>query len=235
MEIALTPDVVIHQLWAAYRKTPEFRQGAKYAIPANHRLVFDQERDGLKAIYIKFVISLKGDTSIKIILKNRSLTDWLKEWQEMHNILYKHILKECGKWRKTEVRFGDAGDEELYKIPPSHMVLQSMGNLAKMLMEFLQEEDPDENEKYYILARMHYEFIRIHPFFDGNGRIARALTDQLAMFFNFPVAMGGYPRHNAKSRAAYHHAIKSCINDPECRELALWIKSYIDRQIQAIA
>ena len=38
-----------------------------------------------------------------------------------------------------------------------------------------------KEDKLNILADIHFRFIMIHPFDDGNGRIARAITDQVSL------------------------------------------------------
>ncbi len=235
MDQALTREQVDHYLWTSYTKTIEYKKGMLAAIPANHRLVETQERLDLKSIYQKFIGILSGATSFRDSLKNRNPTDWLCEWKEMHKLLFEHVLVDRGVWRRVDVRFGDVGDEELYKIPKFQLVPQKIANLAERVTSLISIESLTTKEKYEVLAQIHYEFIRIHPFSDGNGRIARAVTDQLSIYFGFPPAMGGYPRHDPKNRKAYHKAIYSCINDPSCELLSQWIGSYIEKQLQTLA
>ena len=235
MDVALDRQLVIPQLWLSYKKTSEYKQGMTQAIPAHHKLVEAQERIGLRSIYQSFVNVLAGKNPIRQIIKNRKPADWLSEWKGMHRSLFEHILLTKGMWRQVDVRFGDPGDEELYNIPKHQLVSSVIGNLAEQVAGYVAIDNPTEEEKYKILARVHYEFVRVHPFADGNGRIARAITDQLSLYFGFPPAMGGYPRHDPKNRKAYHTAIRSCVDQPDCTQLALWIKSYIDKQLQRLA
>ncbi|EKD94588.1 MAG: hypothetical protein ACD_26C00030G0001, partial [uncultured bacterium] len=128
------------------------------------------------------------------------------------------------------------GDEDLYRIPIYKVVPSELMKLAYNINNtYLKDISDTDNKKLYVLAKIHYEFIRIHPFSDGNGRIARAITDQMAVYFDFPVAMAGYPRLDDKRRLNYHKAIRSCIEDPECTDLANWIKGYIDERLKTLA
>jgi Fic family protein len=235
MDQALVSDQVDLYLWTSYTKTLEYKNGMRKAIPAHHRLVEIQERLGLRSIYQKFIGILSGTKSFKETLRIRHPSQWLLEWKEMHNLLFEHVLIDRGNWRRVDVRFGDSGDEDLYRIPNFQKVPLAVANLAEQVVGLISINSLSIIEKYSILAKIHYEFIRIHPFFDGNGRIARAITDQLSIYFGFPPAMGGYPRHNPKNRKAYHKAIRSCVDDPTCGLLAKWIENYIEKQIQNLA
>lgn len=235
MDVALTKDDVIPQRWREYEKTPEFKQGQRYAIPAHDKRIENQERLGLKHIYSHFINELVSSRNIRSEFIKRTPADWLLEWKQMHTWLFKNILRECGEWRKKDIRFGDPGDEELHQIPSYQLVSYEVGVLASQLCDLLQRKHNTIDERLRTLAIVHYKFIRVHPFPDGNGRIARALTDQLANFFGFPMAMGGYPRHNPGRRKDYHQAIRACAFDPDCNELSVWIRSYIERQIEDLA
>lgn len=236
MNKAYLKEDVITALWNAYKKTPEYKIGLKKAISEDHLLVRKQEKEGLKAIYATFVKSLLSYNNQKDELIKRNASDWLTEWKSMHKLLYGHILRDdlCGTWRKEDVRFGSPGDEDLHNIPQAVIVPNEISFLAEHMRNFLLQ-DINKKNPYKVLAQFHYQFIRIHPFSDGNGRIARAVTDQLAIYFGYPPAMGGYPSHDKKKREAYHKAIFACINDRECSDLAAWIASYIDKQIQTLA
>lgn len=235
MEVAVLQEETLPQLWNAYKKTPAYKSGMTKAIPPHYKLVIKREKEGLTTIYKEFVSRLLEYRSIKDELRNRQPQDWLAEWKQMHSKLFEHIFRQCGNWRKKEIRFGNPGDEELHKIPKIGTLHQEIAKLADDMHYYLSKDHTTDEEKYKTLAKIHYQFIRIHPFNDGNGRIARALTDQLAIYFGFPVAMGGFPRHDSKRREAYHKAIRACVDDPECQDLAYWIKSYIYIQLNMLA
>ncbi len=235
MEIALLREDVHPQLWHAYIKTPEYKSGQTEAISAHHPLVEKQERNGLRAVYTTYITRLFETHSFRDSLLQRGITEWINEWKHMHVLLWKHVLRECGDWRKKDIRFGDAGDEEIYHIPRYQDVPREMAQFTRLVIKKIHEKHRSDGERFTTLALIHYQFIRIHPFSDGNGRIARALTDQLALFFGWPTAMGGYPRHDDKRREAYHKAIRAAADDSSAKDLAGWISNYINQQLELIA
>jgi len=85
---------------------------------------------------------------------------------------------EVGKWRSEEMQIvsGRHGREKIhYVAPPPKKVDQEM----KAFFKWWDRSHPRfENEDSILRAGIaHYWFVAIHPFDDGNGRIARALSD----------------------------------------------------------
>ena len=70
-----------------------------------------------------------------------------------------------GSWEKEKVH---------YEAPPSSM-------MEKMMSEYLKwlNEDIDSSSIVYKASIAHLWFLLIHPFDDGNGRIARAVSDYI--------------------------------------------------------
>lgn len=152
MDVALPTDQIVKQLWSAYIKTPEYGKGLTKAIPAHHKLIEDQERLGLRSIYEKFVLIFSGNTSVQEILQSRKPADWLAQWKEMHKLLFEHILTTPGQWRKINVRFGDMGDEELYRIPIYQNVPITLNTLADRISGYVSIDKPTNDDTYSILA-----------------------------------------------------------------------------------
>ena len=82
-----------------------------------------------------------------------------------------------GNWRQGEetmqVVSGRYGKEKVhYEAPPSSAVPQMMADLLQWI---------NDADLYHVLkaAVAHLWFVTIHPFSDGNGRLARTITDML--------------------------------------------------------
>jgi Fic family protein len=82
-----------------------------------------------------------------------------------------------GRWRKDasgpmQVVFGPVGKERVhYEAPPAARVAKEM---RKFLTWFAK---PGDTDPLLVAGLAHLWFVTIHPFDDGNGRIARAIAD----------------------------------------------------------
>jgi len=83
-----------------------------------------------------------------------------------------------GQWRTSEMQVvsGPLEKEQIHFIAPEPQ------RVAQEMQAFLQWfNEPSEIDPVLKAALAHFYFITIHPFDDGNGRVARAITDlQLA-------------------------------------------------------
>jgi fido (protein-threonine AMPylation protein) len=228
MDQALPQAEVTQNCWNEYKKTREYLSGAVMAIPEHHPIIEKREEDGLRKIYEKVVKRTTHD------IKNRTIGQWLEEWKYMNDLLFWSILKNRGNWRKKDVRIGDPWDDKM-KLPESKDVPRKVQELASELYYLLNQDYKTHDEIYEVLARVHHKFVMIHPFDDGNGRIARAITDQIALYFGFPTAIVGYPRHNKAQQLRYHKAIHDCAVSGTFLPLAIWIKSYVEERLKTLA
>lgn len=117
--------------------------------------------------------------------------------RELHTILLKSsyevdAITPDGQPSKKKIEIGR------YKTTPNHVITKT-GEIfrfaspeetpAKMhdLLDWYSKKliTPDLNP-IFLAAEFHYSFIRIHPFDDGNGRIARILMNFILMKYGFP-------------------------------------------------
>jgi Fic family protein len=78
---------------------------------------------------------------------------------------------------------------------------------------------------------IHYEFVRIHPFVDGNGRTGRALAAIYLYLRGFDVdfTLDEYYNNN---RQAYYHALNSV--DPKTQDLTDWLLYFLEGFLTSI-
>lgn len=91
----------------------------------------------------------------------------LDDLKKFHGIMTKFTVEEPGKFRRGEESVFD-GDRCIFMAPPACLVPELMTELLKWMAGEKSTVHP------LILASVfHYEFVFIHPFTDGNGRMAR--------------------------------------------------------------
>ena len=85
----------------------------------------------------------------------------------LHGVMTKYVVEESGAFRRGEEGVFN-GDVCIFMAPPAKFVPQQMEQLFSWMNEVKDILHP------LILASVfHYEFVFIHPFSDGNGRMAR--------------------------------------------------------------
>jgi Fic family protein len=63
-------------------------------------------------------------------------------------------------------------------------------NKMRELVEFANEKtDASDSARILAAAKVHYDFVLIHPFDDGNGRMARLMMNQILIKYGFPPAI----------------------------------------------
>lgn len=99
--------------------------------------------------------------------------------KDIHTLLMHDIIK-GGVYRNVEVRIPDAG----HKPPaPSEMYHQVKSFFTDLAYKY-------ENNAIELAAWTHAEFVRIHPFTDGNGRTSRMIMNYQLMSHGFlPVSV----------------------------------------------
>lgn len=225
---------VVDNLRAEYSKTPEYKNSELplVGIKQDHPIIIRREEEGLDRIVDRLQNEL-GNSKILYLkkLQQRTPAEWIKEWLTYHKTLFERVFRLCGRFRRIDVWFDtmDASEND-YKIPSHILVPSRMSDLAGNVCALLKDQKDDLESKLKTMSKIHFEFIRIHPFTDGNGRIGRLIIDQLCLAFSLPTVMGGYPRADLKQRKAYHEAIKDCCYDLDCSKLMLWIRSKLEER-----
>lgn len=95
--------------------------------------------------------------------------------KKLHTLVVKKILPEeqCGKYRKTQVVVKNSYTGKISFRPPLSVAVPIQIN---DLIAFINNQEGQDIHPVLKSGIVHYEFVRIHPFVDGNGRVARALS-----------------------------------------------------------
>ena len=98
----------------------------------------------------------------------------------LHQIIMKGVDDEAGRFRAAEARIAGAG----FMPPPAYEVQHLIGKLVDWC-----NIDPDELRPIELAAILHHRFVWIHPFHDGNGRVARLLMNLALTRSGYPIAV----------------------------------------------
>lgn len=129
-------------------------------------------REHLEAINHKEAILFLED----LVKENNELSEF--DIKAIHSLVLKGIdNSNAGKYRTENVIISGA----THKPPESILVPEQMEQLILRYNEWITQYHP-----LIIAALLHGEFVKIHPFIDGNGRTSRLLM-------NFEVIKNGYP------------------------------------------
>lgn len=128
------------------------------------------------------------DRDIQEVLNYRKAMDIIGEQKEegrkkiqedfikqLHKITVDKILppEQCGTYRTTRVVIKNNVNGEVVFTPPQpEDVLPQM----QEFITFINNTSSQDTHPILKSGIVHYEFVRIHPFTDGNGRVARALS-----------------------------------------------------------
>lgn len=101
--------------------------------------------------------------------------------KKLHRLFYHHLNeKDAGVYRKFQAL-----------ITGSRYPLPTLGILPEMMEKFIRDLPNLKNEHHPVAyaAKFHKEFVFIHPFADGNGRIARLLMNLALMQEGYTIAI----------------------------------------------
>ena len=105
--------------------------------------------------------------------------------RQMHRDLMKATDEEGGEWKKTPnditIKLGDIQSTRAQTTQP-YLVDIHMNDLVEAYQKHLQEKKIDP---LILIALFALDFLCIHPFSDGNGRMARLLTVWLLYHQNY--------------------------------------------------
>lgn len=128
----------------------------------------------------------------------------IQHLKQFHGIMTKFLVEESGEFRSGEEGVFN-GDQCIFMAPPAQFVPQLMSELFDWMREAQNNVHP-----LILSSVFHYEFVFIHPFSDGNGRMARLW--QTAILSNWKSIFEYIPVESQieKFQAEYYEAISQC-------------------------
>lgn len=131
----------------------------------------------------------------------------LNELKRLHGIMTKYVADVSGEFRLGEEGVFN-GDKCIFMAPPAKFVPGQMEDLFSWM-----KKSHDTVHPLILSSVFHYEFVFIHPFTDGNGRMARLwqtaiLTKWQPIFEFIPIES-----QIEKFQDGYYDAIGKCHTD----------------------
>lgn len=164
-------------------------------------------------------------------IEEKQLLGWHKLIIPDDKISVLHIKSGCYRDDKNgpmQVVSGAIGHEKVhYEAPPASQIKDEMQKLIDYI-------NTDNGVDYIIKAGIvHLWLVIIHPFEDGNGRMARALTDLLlARSENSPNRFYSLSAQILKERNGYYRALE--ITSQNSLDITPWLKWFLETLLKAI-
>ena len=181
-------------------------EGAKSTIADTVRLAQGQEPSNRSETMIKNNIK-----AIKLILNNDFTFDEqgiLELWNMITENAADNIEIQGDKYRNDDVVVADSIGNITFFAPPTDKIPEMM----EQLFDFTGNED--ELCPYIKAIALHYFFVYIHPFCDGNGRCARLLMQNYLIKMGLDKFKGiSISSWVLKNRSGYYNALEKSENE----------------------
>lgn len=153
----------------------------------------------------------------------------IRSLKKFHGIMTKYVVDESGDFRRGEEGVFN-GDQCIFMAPPARFVPQLMDDLFGWMKKSKGRVHP-----LILSSVFHYEFVFIHPFADGNGRMARLwhtaiLSEWKPIFEYIPIES-----QIEKFQDEYYEAIARCHVEGTSTIFIEFMLSQIDKILNDIS
>lgn len=146
--------------------------------------------------------------------------------KKLHKITVNKILpdEKCGEYRGTQVVIKNNQTGQVsFRPPEAEMVSPQIQDL----LAFVNSTESQDIHPVLKSGIVHYELVRIHPFLDGNGRMARALSTLILFLEGYDIrkffSLEEYFDRNAQE---YYSALQSV--EKEGGDLTKWLEYFTE-------
>ena len=184
--------------------------------------VIARERDIQEVINYRKVIEYIDEWGIENA--NKAVTDSLL--QHLHKLTVYKILPEetAGMYRKTQVVIKSSQTGDIVFRPPIAMVVEAQ---LKDLLDFINGEEGHDIHPVLKSGIVHYEFVRIHPYLDGNGRVARALSTLILFMEGYDIRkFFSLEEYFDSDAARYYESLQSV--EKNNSDLTAWLEYFTE-------
>ena len=147
----------------------------------------------------------------------------IESLKEFHGIMTKYLVDEAGQFRKGEEGVFN-GDVCIFVAPPARFVTDLMAELFDWM-----EKNHKTVHPLILSAVFHYEFVFIHPFADGNGRMARLWHTALLSAWKPVFEYIPIESQIEKFQNEYYEAIAKCHTEGASTSFIVFMLEQIDK------
>lgn len=181
-----------------------------------------EDRDSQEVVGYFNVLDLISDVYPDIEITENEL-------KNLHNLLMKHSEKDA--WHKgdykqfsnaVEARLPDGSKQLIFQTTPEGFPTQEA-------MRSLVDWYNSDNETHPLVksALFAYEFVSIHPFQDGNGRLSRLISTLLLLKNGYKWIQYVSLEHEIESRKTeYYNVLRSCQSQRPKENITEWISFF---------
>ena len=152
----------------------------------------------------------------------------IEDLKKYHGVMTKYLVTESGTFRKGEEGVFN-GEKCIFMAPPAWLV----PNLVQQLFTWINEQK-DHVHPLLLSCVFHYEFIFIHPFVDGNGRMARLWQNVILGKWNLIFEYLPIESQIEKFQSDYYDAIALCHKEGESTAFIEFMLKQIDQVLDDI-
>ncbi len=185
---------------------------------ADGREVMASRKDKQEVLNYLYVLE-----NLKEYTDGRSITE--KNILDIHKKITEEVLdnpSDCGKYRNRYVVIGNRFTGEISFRPPAN---EEVPPLMNALVGWINSQKAEELDPVVEAGIAHYEFVRIHPFIDGNGRTARVLATLILYIRGFDAKQFFcLDDYYDSDRQAYYSILKEI--DQETLDLTAWLEYF---------
>ncbi|MBI3559742.1 Fic family protein, partial [Candidatus Gottesmanbacteria bacterium] len=175
------------------------------------------------------------DRDIQEVLNYRNVLKYIEAYDKpeiteeavkhMHELTTHRLLDESlvGEYRKTQVVVKNSATGEITFRPPPAIEVPF---LTKAFLDWLNATTPDSTHTALKAGMTHYEIVRIHPFLDGNGRVARATATLVLFKEGYDIKrFFALEEYYDREPMAYYEALQSV---GKTGSLTAWLEYFIE-------
>lgn len=219
-EVALRREAIIHSAHSSTSIEGNRLSLEQVSNLAQGREVMATRKDKQEVLnYLNVLENIGG------LIKGGSLCE--QDFLNIHRMVTKDTLDnpdDCGFYRNRYVVVANRLTGEVFFRPPKN---EDVPGLIKDLIEWINLDETKELDPIAEAGIFHYEFVRIHPFVDGNGRTARVLAALILYQRGFDTKQFFcLDDYYDSDRQAYYKALQSV--DQETLDLTNWLEYFVE-------